>query len=1286
MFVDSITIDHIWYLFTVRWVFKTLLTDSQGVAPLTGTLMGKDLIERTSTFPITQAGLMPVSEQNKNLSAAFSYAAYGAQYLNGTLPAFTTPEYAILPFKPADGMKLNTNESWTASSTLYEGSLECTPGKVNRLSVEAFDGYWRGPQVEVSNADGSCKFWIDVDWADKYAPYSGWVVNELFLRYRRNLLYKNRGGVKIQCADDKIRNLLVGFWGRLIFPEIVKSEETSTGEFNNILKYGFNKTAAVFCYPKHTSQDVEITLDPAFMEIKDVQRNQTTTKSFDGLNTTYWHNVLVGQQSAALTEKFNVSTGLVIPKSRYSSWDTFRDSLDSANRGYQGLPDHTSQMMKRPQFETFLDHFKDVVVPEPDPIVLFKRAGAAAIDCKACTSDVIMDSIRPINTWIPNPNSFLPFGLTKQNDLEALLDHKALSDMLSSSYRYLFAMTIGTGISRYSDSSSKSTAENLQLGQRRYMQIGYVADPRWVRLSEGVLGAILVILICMMMLIWKRKCNLSGDPGTLASAMAGVDEAVLNEFEDAEFMSAKDLSKLLQDKENRYCLCENKIMISQQPINAAASNPTVDHDTVVCRKPGTLTVYAGAISGLILIGMVVLLVVLFARSQQDRGFAVPKNEFQYNIYSSYVPTIAAMGFEAFLVLLAGHVTLLYPFKQLKEERKTSDAGPLSINYDKVPPHLQLFSALKIRNFLLAALSMSILLANVLAVALGVLFQKDFQEFKDTGNLTMQGSLNSIPVFNATILNLSKQHRDYDMLYASTGDSLGIKKRPWTTDNFFYLPLSENPSGTDPRMNYTTTTWGIGVELSCQSMSTVERNSSWYRDLLASPDQVRFFQPGPWYQQKISAENPEHKTWDFYASFVRYDGSPPIPPSPPLPSFRLALPDETTSTTKSRTSTKSSSTSKAIGVAKETNTPTTTGIFGTASVTSIGAGGFNNIKFTSSSASTIIGDNPIPTRAFNLVSGSQTSFAFAAKPTPMQSDPIGLGPQVMLAKRQFLQTNRDPVVNRDGSDVNGYKVTNNVITCNKKPRIIKRQLEITNLTSGTIQSEGTIDDKAIPEPGVMEGLQRIMVNFEAMLLRVNSLDRITVTFTPGPQSWVAFFMQEEGLRMNKSFTLYDSPDNTARAMERAYRRLFATYLQLHSDEIFHSTPQTQPQSQAQSQPILAESTFVRKDSRVIMEPLAFWISCSLIALCIIPVTMWTYTALFNGFVCHQPTSLAGTYAAFYASDALKDMEGTEGIRSAERGKRLKALNHSYGYGWFVGNDSKKHYGIHRSDTKDFTWIV
>lgn len=63
-------------------------------------------------------------------SEEFTYVAYNYMWLGGKLPAFTTPEFTVLPVLDMRGMGVG-NETWVTETTLYEAELKCDNATVD---------------------------------------------------------------------------------------------------------------------------------------------------------------------------------------------------------------------------------------------------------------------------------------------------------------------------------------------------------------------------------------------------------------------------------------------------------------------------------------------------------------------------------------------------------------------------------------------------------------------------------------------------------------------------------------------------------------------------------------------------------------------------------------------------------------------------------------------------------------------------------------------------------------------------------------------------------------------------------------------------------------------------------------------------------------------------------------------------------------------------------------------------------------------------------------------------
>jgi len=1147
-----------------------------GVAPLMGAVISQDnQIERISDFEILRSTLIPAEQQYNRLSTSFSYIAYSHQYLNGSLPAFTkAPNQAVLPFQPSHKTPPHPGELWAAKSTLYEASLDCAPGVLevlerNGSAVVQFSS-------EAANSSFILKDGTIGDLINYNSPYSSFMLHERLIR-------------ALEGDIDRLQeDALVGFIGR---------QSTSTsGKIKNragIQSWASRlaKSSVIFCTPVHEQQEVEVIVDAKLQQIQNITELGSPKAGFGGLNMTYWQDLLLGYTCSASTASFNVTTN-----------DRLFNA--SSNRPCQwGLPDHLSQLRKRPAFRTLLEDFRDGT---PTDIELDQRTVLT----------------KPINVHMLYSRSLTPFGLSRVADLEELFSPDKLRDMFSYAYGYLFTMAMGVEVANQPPNSS----DDATSGQRIYAATGYKMNELWARLLQAVLSLILCLDVVFIALLWERKCDISDEPGSIASIMACVKPNVLRDFEGAEFMKFKQLVASLNGRGHRYALQDQKVAVCNEGDTALASKSgsaiynlvpgeesqapgennrdTVDLDVldrskITLSKPWGLAAQYGVLAVAIIIGGVVLLGILYKRSNTQNGFREPASQFLYDFYSSYLPTICALLFGGYLTLLATHVTLTYPFIQLGRGRAT--AAPLCHNYEKLPPHLQLVSGIKTRNFLLASLSVSILLANVLAVALGGLFYKDLVSREGSGNVALNWPVESLHEFNGTLGALFEGVSDIDaeFFYAATGVGLGFRQLPWTTDSFYYVPFSDRNPAIN-RTNYTTETWGVGVDITCEAIPKEEVRiwNSPVNDSSVPPTSTFSY---PTFRDDINTTLiiEEVKDFEFRAE------------NEPLQRYLEV------------------------------------GEFGNGS----SVGNKSTSEFYELVPKLYPPALPGPWKFF----GGWFRYDFATR---------------------TVKIDRASARNLVGDTIDGptaYILNYTAIRCAPTPKIV-RSVVLADPDGTILHSNDTAIPPDISGASNMTGLPGVLDSFQEMINRVtgksrdvkaNDISESMRKLDPRPSNWLSFLLHREAREKNAIFDLYSYPEQSAQAMETVYRRLFAIYVSLHAERILGA-------EKAQTR----DAMFVRHTvNRVFMTPVAFFVSVVLLVV-FVPVVVWTYVSLFTGFLCHSPETLAGMYTAVYASGAVEDVAGMEGVGEKERERRLREVGCRYGYGWFETEVGERHFGIDR----------
>jgi hypothetical protein len=1170
-----------------------------GVTPLSSTLISKESVNRKLTLTFEPAGLLAAETQPDTLSTAFSYVAYSHQYLNGTLPPFTTEDFAVLPLRPRSLVSVAKNETWVANSTLYEARLECTAGTVEYRDDEGMS--------RLSNADGDCAFFLpDYDTAQAYSPYVSGIFNKDILKRE---VYMKRVG-KANCTGE-VDHVLIGFFGR------------TTAEFaKKMALTKFMNSSLVFCTPIHEQQQVEVTVDATTSALQSWRRIGEKTP-FTGLDTEYWGDLLVSLAASASTEAFNITHDA--------------DALPKITTDFQSwrLPDHGSQLKNMPQFQTLRDQY-----------------GSALRAVTQVGWDFDGDRQQPTNVYFINPQSLSPFGLGKEANLESLFDStapgEALADMYDQAYRYLFAMAIGSGLATFDGLADNTTLAARQVssvspdtsGKRTFTQDGYVVDPVWVRVLQGVLGGVVMLNAILIGLTYNRSSELRGEPGSIASAMVHVDRSVLHDFQDVEYRTSSQLKASLKAKGHLYCMKAEKIMATSKygeelgtiSETAPGWDTEIDRSRVRLTKPWDLSVAAGIIATLFLVGVMIALVVLFCKQKRQQGFRVPVGGFVYDLYANYLPTVLAAVFESFLVLLAIQVTLLFPFKKLTRGNSRATSS-LCANYDKTPPHLQVINAMRVRNGLLASLSMCILAANVLAVAFGGLFHKSTVDFQEFGDVAIAGSEAEMEAFNSTTLVSGQFDTDLSAFYSSTGETLGFEPRPWTTGELFYVPFTIQDTSMRLSTNYTFSTLGFGVNFTCEKIPEPEI-IEWH-----SMVQV----------VNASSRGIQNRTFSFL-TFVAQNNTPLLWKSlADTNVYRFANVDDLES----------------------------------AAMTFVDEGYWNGSK-----RNTYYEYAPV-----KYPDELQQDWDFFASwgTYRLDEDRKVTINRVFFPKTIYVNatgSSSDNYYDADfpynGTTVEGpsiYIADRTIIRCKSKPRLVNSTImadlngKIYDHNDTEIELTG---DLLKPANDTVLGLNGVLGKFQNMVLRVAGRSggaqgvASLLGGNPRPANWMTFLVNQHGRSVVPDFDLYSHPDQSVKSMEAVYKRTFAIYLQLYSDKIFPNISST---ATAASEGQNVRAMYTRPETRVLMQPVAFYVSLVLLVL-FVPAVIWTFASLYHGFLTHQPTSLAGLYASLYASCALEDAKGTGHMDEKDRARTMDATGARYGYGWFVGRDGEIHVGIER----------
>lgn len=179
------------------------------------------------------------------------------------------------------------------------------------------------------------------------------------------------------------------------------------------------------------------------------------------------------------------------------------------------------------------------------------------------------------------------------------------------------------------------------------------------------------------------------------------------------------------------------------------------------------------------------------------------DELAYKVPFSFIPPAVGSAIEVILVAFGTSHYLLAAYNTLKRGQAPSHTS-LTVDFDKSPPHFQLLRSLRTGNIAMAVLTLSILLANVLTIALAGMFAPRLAQFQFTAEVNRPSSV-----------DITDQFTDptQEMYYVLTRHLSGRVAAPnWTTPEYYILPFS--PVEGRGVQEFVGPTLGVGLDIKC----------------------------------------------------------------------------------------------------------------------------------------------------------------------------------------------------------------------------------------------------------------------------------------------------------------------------------------------------------------------------------------------------------------------------------------------------------------------------------------
>lgn len=710
------------------------------ITPLQSAILGTGeiLVQRPATV-LTTAKLMDPLAQAARLDQAVLNTGYAITWLNRPYPAFTTAEYALMPFQP-EGYSSYVEQpaNWTGLTTKYWTELHCWP-------VEGLPAWENGPLTFFDGKKCNTSKIVVQTAVHGTKPYK-----MQYIGYQ-NAAWADNTLAAPSCGRD-----------------------------------AWNEFLATWAYYDEPNEKIDITA--SFCEPSYFQQKVTASVRATDLRP--------------ITESIKPHE-----EPRELSASDFNSSAFHFLIG-SGVP--------------------PVTTPRDYPF-----------------THLVEHAPRLNGTGLAYPLSPMTgFALGGQNYSVPDYRNRSIMDAANrAAHQHLFSVAMSYAL-------TNETKPNPTSGEVFYVKYGIIVSRPFATTVEVAL----VVVACLMLtLYWKcSRCEsmLSEDPGSLGSLMNLVKNSheLLDQFNGQDTLTEDQLTSALGNhKFVMLCGCQNvsgatAIKILEYPTQKTEDDEQVSPHKGKLNIPGHYTpikpiVLHQGIGFLFLLCLCAAIAVLVTLKEREKilggkklfkiflpensltsiGLALPSSSFEVNlILTSFIPTAFSTLVEPFWVLLNRLLCILQPFQDLWAKPKAADRS-LRVRYTAVPPPLAIWRAAKSGHFLLVGLCAVAMLANVLAVGLGGLFNE--------APKTVIYDIDAAPLRNAVFNSpgLDEFYRSISYALASNYEdpyyvamaniSAGNSLTPWTDAEFFYLPLNVSKSDAADGI-YNAITTGIGIEPSC----------------------------------------------------------------------------------------------------------------------------------------------------------------------------------------------------------------------------------------------------------------------------------------------------------------------------------------------------------------------------------------------------------------------------------------------------------------------------------------
>ncbi|KAJ4025386.1 hypothetical protein NW752_002854 [Fusarium irregulare] len=394
-------------------------------------------------------------------------------------------------------------------------------------------------------------------------------------------------------------------------------------------------------------------------------------------------------------------------------------------------------------------------------------------------------------------SNMVGFALAGRNETgEDYVHHDLIQEVYETAHRFLFSSAVQF-LYENSTQMSNNTASI------EYYMAGIIVSRTFATALEVLLGIVTVFTATVLWFCWKAPSKLPINPSSIRRYIEfiGNSPELLDSFKPMDHADDKTLVEEFQ-MDKFQLLLNHQTRQAEVFVHPSIHDDTTDHKETVQKgfyDPNSITNF-------------------------NTGLIRPTENFELlQILENYIPTAFATLVEPLWVLLNRLLCVLQPFKDLWEG-KAEPSKTIDATYTSIPPQLVFWRAIKAKHFVLTLVCSMALLANLLAVGLGSLFNENI--------MTASYPETMLPAFaprfdNTSVADLSRHLLDHvittnkyeDHMYVTMANmTSGTTLPAWISQEYYFQRFELlNSSIHKPEDTFTVSTRGFGANANCTTV-------------------------------------------------------------------------------------------------------------------------------------------------------------------------------------------------------------------------------------------------------------------------------------------------------------------------------------------------------------------------------------------------------------------------------------------------------------------------------------